>query len=208
MKKYSSMIALVILSLFLVSSCTLPFQKAKLEPFEKGILVGANYFNDQAKIKFSVPIGWDAKVSEDAQNQVDDTLDDAGVDTDDYSSSSMDFMCQNPNTGSNLSITYAPMKNVNDIGKKIDDVIDYVIKEGKTFGIDYARNDSFNETIAGYNCRVELLDMTYLGIDMNEYACFFEVDSYLCMIIVVPNDFVDESETFEAIIKNFSEIEE
>jgi hypothetical protein len=207
-KKCSSIIALALLSIFLVSACTLPFQKAKLEPFEKGILVGASYYNDQAKIKFSVPLGWDAKVAKDAQEQVDDTLNDAGVDTDDYSTSSMDFMCQNPNTGSNMSITYAPMENGKDFDENVDYLIDDVIKQGKKTGIDYAKKDSFDKTIAGHDCRVEVLDMTYSGVDMVEYGCFFEVDSYLCMIVIVPNDFVDQDETFEAIAANFTAIEE
>jgi hypothetical protein len=207
-KKYASLFFLVLFSLFLVSACTFPFQKAKLEPFEKGMLVGANYFNDQAKLKFSIPIGWDAKLAEDAQEQLSDTVKKAGVDTDDYSPSTMDFMCNNPNTGSNMSISYEPMKNGKDFDENVDDLIDEGMKVGKSIGIDYSKNDSFNETIAGHDCRVEVLDMTYSGVDMVEYACFFEVDSYMCMIIVVPSNFIDHDETFEAIIGNFSEIEE
>lgn len=196
------------MSLFLVSACNLPFLKAKLEPFEKGILVGGTYYNDQAKIKFSVPIGWDAKVEKGAQKAAEDTLDDAGIDTANYSSSAMDFLCKNPNTGSNLSVSFAPMNNGKSFDKNVDEVIDYVIKEGENMGIDYAYNDEFDETIAGREWRVVLLDMTYSGVDMKEYGCFCEIDSYMCMIIVVPNDFVNADETFEAIIANFSETDE
>lgn len=63
------------------------------------------------------------------------------------------------------------------------------------------------KTIGGRVWSVELPDMTYLGADMKEYACFCEIDSYLCQIIVAPNDFINEDETFEAIIANFSEVD-
>lgn len=208
MKKHSSLIILVFLSLFLVSACTLPSKKAKPEPFKRGILVGTSYFNDQAKISFSVPYGWDVTVAKDAQDQFEGRMVEADKNIYEYLSGTADLICNNPNTDSYVLIIYAPMKKDKDFDENVDALIDLTINEGKAMGIDCKKTESFDTTIGGRECRVDVLDISYSGVEMKQYECFCEIDSYLYMIEIVPNDSSFDGETFEAIIANFSATEE
>ncbi len=207
MKKYTTFIIFVFLSIFLVTACSFPFGEKKPEPFEEGTLIASNYFNFQAKIKFTVPVGWNSELGEDAQESAKDSVEQADFDTDKMVFSGMDFKCGNPNTGSNLSISYAPLPKSYDFDEAVDDTIEFVIVSAKEMDLTFEATDSFTETIAGRECRVEVLETTFQGVQIREYACFCEIDSYIAMIIIVPNDFFDATETFDNIIANFSAIE-
>lgn len=209
MKKHSSLIALALLSVFLLSACSFPFGMKDPEPFEKGTIIGSSYFNFQAKIKYTIPIGWEGKTGKEAQTSAQEAIDNLDVDLDkqDASVSFLDFSCRNPNTGSNLSITYSPILSSQKFDALVTNTVEYFITKTAALGITFEKIDSFTATIAGRENRVEVLETTYRGVTLKEYFCFCEIDSFACMIVVVPNDFIDNTESFENIIKSFSAIE-
>ena len=126
----------------------------------------------------------------------------------DLSVSFMDFSCKNPNSGSNFSVTYSPILSSKKFDTLVTNTVADVISKAKDLGLTFEKVDSFTATIAGRENRVEVLETTYRGVTLKEYACFCEIDSYACIIIIVPNTFVDDTESFENIIKSFTAIEQ
>ncbi|NLO62015.1 MAG: hypothetical protein GX099_01125 [Clostridiaceae bacterium] len=205
MKKYITIYVFLLLPVFLLSSCMSLFLPKEPEPFQTGILAGPIYLNFQANLKFSVPIGWTAYAGAEAQAETQKVVDSEIGNIKGLSFSELDFVCVNYNTGSNVLIGYDLIPRNDDFDKIIDKTIENLKKQATDTGIVITIIDSFDQTIAGRDYRVEVAESTMRGITIHTYMCFAKIDSYACMIFVVPNDCVDPNETFDNIIANISE---
>ena len=206
MKKYSTVVLFSLISLFLFTSCSLPFGLFKPAPFEKGILEDSTYINKQANLKIIVPEGWEAKINEDAQDSMEDAVDGADIKKDNMSFSDIDFSCMNPDTGSNFSVAYSLRPDNINFMTLIDKTMKDLVKQATDAGLTLKQTDSFEKVIAGHTCQVSEFEATTNGMTITEYLCFFEVDAYIGMIVIVPNDFIDENESFDNLLGYFSAV--
>ena len=120
--------------------------------------------------------------------------------------SAIDLTCYNANTGSNVAVSYLLNQKNEKFDQYVDSTIAAILKQSTGINKTYTQTDLFEKTIAGHPCLVYVIEATRNDITIKESVCFFEIDTYVGMITVVPNAFNEKSETFENIIKNFSSV--
>lgn len=206
MKKYSAVVLFIFVSLFMFTSCSLPFGLSKPAPFEKGVFEDSTYINKQANLKILIPKGWESKTSKDAQDSMEDAVDSIEVNKENMSFSDIDFSSVNPNSGSNISVAYSLRQDNMDFKTFINVSMKEILKQAGDAGLSIKQTDSFEKVISGHTCQVFEAEATVKEKTVKEYICFFEVDSYVGMIVIVPNDFIDENESFDNMLSYFSAV--
>ena len=171
------------------------------KPFQDGVIEEGYYFNAQAKLMFLFPTGWNGELG------YNPSLDDLMTITSSGQATVRDFSAMNPLTGSNVQIIYAKSPLFQTLESIAEASMEQAVIEANEQGMSIERNDSFQKTIAGKDCQVEVVEMEIEGLTFHAYCCFFTVEEYTGLIVIVPNELVDSPDSFDKICKSFMSLE-
>lgn len=199
MKKCISFSTLILFSLILFTACSI-----MPPPFEKGVLENSIYINEKANIQCVVPQGWDAKIGKDALLLTGQTTEKSDGSQKNTMYSGMDFACKNPDSGSVFAVMYSPKGSLT-LQSFAKEMVQNVLMSSF---LPYEESDSYNKTIAGHDCYVIVLEANISDYyTSREYLCFFEIESYICIIQVYPNPIGVGNESFEGITNLFTPVQ-
>lgn len=170
-------------------------------PFQKGIMEEGYYYNPQAKLMFMLPAGWEGSTG---RNYEFDMLFPT-VSRD--SQFLVDFVGTNSNTSSTVALTYFETPLFMTVDSFADQIVDQVIKESSNQEDKFEFSETLQKTIGGKDCRVDVLKTKIENLEVHIYCCFFSIDEYCGMLIIIPNELVTSPDSFEGICKSFVSLE-
>lgn len=204
MKRLINITFLCALTVILVCSCSM-----SSKPFEKGKLESGNYINTQADLVFLTPDGWDIWVGEDAQEQVVGAANEVTEGKADTSNSAaFDLAAMDPQSGSNINLSYTQLGKFSNIDLEIAKMIESVEAEAESYGWEIEKQDEYDHEIADKDFIVVEIKISVDGISINEYICIRKIDDYACMIVIVASPFGSEYNDFESIAGCFTSVDE
>jgi hypothetical protein len=174
------------------------------QAYEKGVLEDSTYVNKMANIQCSVPPRWDAKTGNDALLLVGQSTENEDGSQKNTMYQGMDFACKNPDSGSGFAVLYTPKGSL-----KLESFAEQTVKSLLLSSfMPYKETGSYYKTIAGHDSYVVTLEANVSDYyTAKEYLCFFEVESYVCIIHVYPNPIGVGNETFDGITNLFTAVQ-
>jgi len=136
-----------------------------------------------------------------------DNLEKQGQETGDAEDIEVDFTAYNRETAATVAISYEALLRSLDLDSCVVKSIEANIAESNSLGITSTLADSFKETIASHDCKVVKMEIEKEGITLEQYSCYFQIDSYICTIMIIPSTVGDGTDTLEDILSYFSEVD-